>query len=187
MWSCSAARRLKEMGVKDFLFVFAGEDHGRTRYTGELWDLVLANETADVVRMAGPIADLPAAYGAAAAVVSAAIQPEGLQRSILEGLAMARPMIVSDFAAGTDIVLTPPIVAEDRMTGLRFAAGDDAGARCGAGPAVRDARNRYAAAIGRRGRDWALAHCDRPAVAEQTLAALCRRSDAGRTTAGNRL
>src|SRR5262249_1304629 len=33
-----AARRLKEMGTKDFLFVFAVEDHGLSRYSGELWD-----------------------------------------------------------------------------------------------------------------------------------------------------
>ena len=31
-----AAQRLKEMGLKDFLCVFVGEDRGRTHYTGEL-------------------------------------------------------------------------------------------------------------------------------------------------------
>jgi glycosyltransferase involved in cell wall biosynthesis len=103
--------------------VFAGEDEGRSRYTGELWDLVLATDTADVVRMARSPADRPAAYGAAAAVVSAAIQAEGVQRSILEALAMARPVVVSDLAAGPDIVQAPPAVTEERMTGLRFAAG----------------------------------------------------------------
>ena len=51
-------------GVAGFLAV--------SRYTGELWDLVLSTETADVVRMAWNPADVPAAYGAAAAVVSAA-------------------------------------------------------------------------------------------------------------------
>ena len=34
-----AARRLKDMGMKDFLCVFVGEDRGRSHYTGELWDL----------------------------------------------------------------------------------------------------------------------------------------------------
>ncbi len=164
-----AAQRLKSMGVEDFLFVFAGEDHGRTRYTGELWDLVLATETADVVRMTRPAADLPAAYGAALAVVSAAVQPEGVQRSILESLAMARPALVSEFAAGADIVLTPPSVPEDRMTGLRVPAGDDealalALVRLFAMPeSVRRA-------IGRRGREWVLAHCGRARTKEQMLA-----------------
>ena len=121
-----AAKRLKEMGLKDFLCVFVGEDRGRTHYTGELWDLVLSTGTMDVVRMAAPVSDMPAAFAAASVVVSAAVQPEGLQRSILEAQAMARPVVVSDLGAGPDIVLTPPAVPESRITGLRYHAGDDA-------------------------------------------------------------
>jgi glycosyltransferase involved in cell wall biosynthesis len=164
-----AARRLKEMGLKNFVFVFAGEDEGRSRYTGEVWDLVLATATADVVRMAFSPADQPAAYGAAAAVVSAAIQPEGAQRTILEALAMGRPVVVSDLAAGPDIVQAPPAVPEERMTGLRFAAGDEEAL---AAALVRllsmpDAARR---AIGRRGREWVASHCAPATVASQMLA-----------------
>ena len=164
-----AARRLKEMGLKNFLFVFAGEDEGRSRYTGEVWDLVLATETADVVRMAWSPADKPATYGAAAAVVSAAIQPEGVQRTILEALAMARPVVVSDLAAGPDIVQAPPAVPEERMTGLRFAAGDDEAL---AGALIRLLSMPEAArrAIGRRGREWVASHCAPATVASQMLA-----------------
>ena len=79
-----AVRRLKEMGLKDFMCVFVGEDQGKSRYSGELWDLVLATGTTEVIRMAGPTDDLPAALAAATVVVNAAIQPEGLQRAILE-------------------------------------------------------------------------------------------------------
>ena len=164
-----AARRLKEMGLKNFLFVFAGEDEGRSRYTGEVWDLVLATETADVVRMAWSPADKPATYAAAAAVVSAAIQPEGVQRTILEALAMARPVVVSDLAAGPDIVQAPPAVPEERMTGLRFAAGDDEAL---AGALIRLLSMPEAArrAIGRRGREWVASHCAPATVASQMLA-----------------
>ena len=49
-----AAQRLKEMGLKDFVCVFVGEDQGHSRYTGELWDQVLATDTADVVRADRP-------------------------------------------------------------------------------------------------------------------------------------
>ena len=76
--------------------------------------------------MAAPVYDMPAAYAVASVVVSAAVQPEGLQRAILEAQAMARPVIVSDLGAGPEVVLTPPAVPESRITGLRFAAGDDA-------------------------------------------------------------
>ncbi len=163
-----AAKRLKEMGFKDFLCVFVGEDRGRTHYTGELWDLVLATGTMDVVRMAAPVADMPAAYAAAAVVVSAAVQPEGLQRAILEAQAMARPVVVSDLGAGPDVVLTPPAVPESRITGLRFHAGDDAALaatllRLFALP--EPARR----TMGARGRDWVLDHFNAGTVAEQTL------------------
>jgi len=163
-----AIQRLKDMGLKDFLCVFVGEDHGRTHYTGELWDLVLATGTMDVIRMAAAVTDMPAAYAAACVVVSAAVQPEGVQRAIVEAQAMARPVIVSDLAAGPDVVLTAPAVPENRATGLRFHSGDDAAL---AAALLRlfsleePARN----AIGLRGRDWALDHFNAAGVAALTL------------------
>jgi len=163
-----AVKRLKAMGLKDFLCVFVGEDRGRTHYTGELWDLVLSTGTMDVIRMAAPVSDMAAAYAAACVVVSAAVQPEGVQRAILEAQAMARPVIVSDLAAGPDVVLTSPAVPESRITGLRFHTGDDtalAAALLRLFSLTEPARN----AIGLRGRDWVLDHFNAPAVAEQTL------------------
>jgi glycosyltransferase involved in cell wall biosynthesis len=161
-------RRLKDMGLKDFLCVFVGEDRGRSRYTGELWDLVLTTGTMDVIRMAAPVSDMPAAYAAASVVVSAAVQPEGVQRAILEAQAMARPVIVSDLGAGPDVVLTAPAVPESRVAGFRFPAGDDAAL---AATLLRlfsmPEQNR--ATIGRRGRDWVLGHFNEEVIAEQTL------------------
>jgi glycosyltransferase involved in cell wall biosynthesis len=163
-----AVERLKQMGLKNFLCVFIGEDRGRTRYTGELWDLVLTTGAMDVIRMAAPVSDMPAAYAAASVVVSAAVQPEGIQRAILEAQAMARPVIVSDLAAGPDVVLTAPAVPESRIAGFRFPAGDDAAL---AATLLRlfsmPEPNR--ATIGRRGRDWVLGHFNAEIVAEQTL------------------
>jgi len=170
-----AARRLKDMGVVDVLFVFAGEDSGRSRYSGELWDLVLATETAEIVRIV-PLAtsapspsDWPAAYAAATAVLSASVQPEGLQRTILEALAMARPVAVSDLAAGPDVVLAPPRVPEERMTGLRFASGD-ATALATALIRLLSMPEAVRRAIGRRGREWVATHCAPATVAQQLLA-----------------
>src|SRR5260221_8405423 len=77
-----AVRRLKEMGLKDFLCVFAGEDRGRTRYTGELWDLVLTTGSMDVIRMAARCT--PSGCTAADTTTdAAALQPEGGQRAAL--------------------------------------------------------------------------------------------------------
>jgi glycosyltransferase involved in cell wall biosynthesis len=164
-----AVRRLKEIGLKDFLCVFAGEDQGRTHYTGEVWDLVLATDTTEVVRLAGSVTDLPAAFGAATVVVSAATQPEGLQRALLEALAMQKPVVVSDLAAGPDVVLAPPAVSEDRMTGLRFASADPT-ALAAALIRVFSMPETARRAIGARGRDWVLAQFNGASVAAQTLA-----------------
>jgi glycosyltransferase involved in cell wall biosynthesis len=161
-------RRLKDMGLKDFLCVFVGEDRGRSRYTGELWDLVLTTGTMDVIRMAAPVSDMPAAYAAASVVVSAAVQPEGVQRAILEAQAMARPVIVSDLGAGPDVVLTAPAVPESRVAGFRFPAGDDA-ALAAALLRLFSMPEQNRATIGRRGRDWVLAHFNDEVIAEQTL------------------
>jgi len=163
-----AVQRLKEMGLKDFLCVFVGEDRGRSHYTGELWDLVLATGTMDVIRMAAPVSDMPAAYAAACVVVSGAVQPEGVQRAILEAQAMARPVIVSDLAAGPDVVLTSPAVPESRVTGLRFHSGDDA-ALAAALLRLFSLTESARSAIGIRGRIWVLDHFNAAAVAEQTL------------------
>ncbi len=164
-----AVHRLKERGLKDFVCVFAGEDQGRTRYTGELWDLVTETGTTDVVRLSGAVEDMPAAYAAATVVVSAAVQAEGLQRAILEAQAMARPVVVSDLAAGPDVVLAPPAVAEDRMTGLRVAAGDDA-ALAAALIRLFSLSDAERAGIGARGRAWVAEHFDGPNIARTTLA-----------------
>jgi len=175
-----AVKRLKEMGLKDFSCVFVGEDRGRTRYTGELWDLVLTTGTMDVIRMAAPVADMPAAYAASSVVVSAAIQPEGVQRAILEAQAMARPVIVSDLGAGTDVVLTAPTVPESRIAGFRFPAGDDA-ALAAALLRLFSMLDLNRATLGRRGREWVLDHFNADIVAEQTL--LLYRQIAGLKTA----
>lgn len=163
-----AVSRLKDMGLKNFLCVFTGEDRGHTRYTGELWDLVVATGTTDVIRMTAPVIDMPAAYAAATAVVSAAVQPEGLQRSILEAQAMARPVIVSDLGAGPEIVLTAPAVPDSRITGLRFPSGDDA-ALAASLLRLFSMPEPTRRAIGARGRDWVLDHFNAEVVAAQAL------------------
>jgi len=164
-----AVHRLKARGLKDLVCVFAGEDQGRSHYTGELWDLISATDTADVVRLAGAVNDMPAAYAAATVVVSAAVQPEGVQRAILEAQAMARPVVVSDLAAGPDVVLAPPAVPEERMTGLRVPADDDT-ALAAALIRLFSLSDAVRSGIGRRGREWVAGHFDAAGVERATLA-----------------
>jgi hypothetical protein len=66
------------------------------------------------------------------------------------------------------VVLSPPAVPEDRITGLRFSADDDAALAAsllrlfGTPEPIRRA-------IGTRGRKWVLDHFNPATVAEQTL------------------
>lgn len=176
-----AARRLKDMGLKDFVFVFVGESGGNSSYGGEIWDQVLANDLTGVVRLIGPVDDMPAAYAAASVVISAAIQTEGLQRTILEAQAMERPVIVSDLGAGPDAVLAPPMVPEDRMTGLRFSAGDD-GALAAALVRLFSMDPAQQTAIGLRGRQWVAEHFNQRAVSDLTLRLYASLVDGKNTT-----
>jgi glycosyltransferase involved in cell wall biosynthesis len=129
---------------------------------------VIATETADIVRLSGAVSDMPAAYAAATVVVSAAVQPEGLQRALLEAQAMERPVIVSELGAGADVVLAPPTVPHDRITGLRFATGDDS-ALAAALIQLFSLPESAQRAIGARGRAWAIEHFNAAAVSEMTL------------------
>ncbi len=163
-----AAQRLKAGGAKNFLIVFTGEDQGRTSYTGDLWDLIAATNTNDVVRLAGLTGDLPAAFAASTIAVFASTQSEGAQRNILAAQAMAIPVVASDLSAGPDVVLARPAIAEDRITGVRFSSNDTAALATGLGKFLSmndDARR----AIGSRGRDWIVSHHDADALAERTL------------------
>ncbi|MEW6766653.1 MAG: glycosyltransferase [Pseudomonadota bacterium] len=163
-----AAQRLKASGFKDFLIVFTGEDQGRTSYTGDLWDLIATTDTNDVIRLAGLTGDLPAAFAASSIAVFASTQPEGTARNILAAQAMGVPVVASDMSAGPDIVLAPPAISEDRMTGLRFSSHDTAALAAALSKLLglsADGRR----AIGTRGRDWILSHHDAQAVAERTL------------------
>ena len=164
-----AVHRLKERGLKDFVCVFVGEDQGRTQYTGELWDLISTTGTNDVVRLAGATDDIPAAYAAATVVVSASVQAEGVQRALLEAQAMARPVVVSDLAAGPEAVLAPPAATEDRMTGLRVPAGDEQ-ALATALIRLFSLSEAARAAMGARGRVWVANQFEAAGIARATLA-----------------
>lgn len=163
----AAVEQLKAKGLKDFVVVFAAEDQG-TRYAGEIWDRVLATGSNDIIRMSGPIDDLPAAYAASIVTVSAAVQPEGVQRAVLEAQAMERPVIVSDLAAGPDVVLAAPAVAHERTTGMRVAAGD-AGALAAALVRLFSMPESEQRAMGTRGRAWVRSHFNAEAGAALML------------------
>jgi len=81
---------------------------------------------------------------------------------------MAWPVVVSDLSAGPDVVLAPPAVPEDRMTGLRFSSGD-AAALAAALIRLFSLLESARTAIGGRGRAWVAANFNAAAVTAATL------------------
>jgi glycosyltransferase involved in cell wall biosynthesis len=122
----SAAKRLNEAGLRNIIFVLAGEEQQGTRYAAELWDRVHQLELSDVVRIVGHCPDMPAAYALADIAVSTVLPPGGPQRAMIEAQAMGTPAIVSDAGGQGEILLAEPDVAESRATGLLYPAGNAA-------------------------------------------------------------
>jgi glycosyltransferase involved in cell wall biosynthesis len=148
-----AARRLKARGVKDFVCILVGADQDTSTYAGDLWDLILTTDTADIVRFGGFCDDMPAAYAISTVVVTAAIQAEGLQLPVIEAQAMGVPVIASDLSAGPDALLAVPRVADERAAGYVVKAGDEAGLAAALfGLLARPEPARQA--MGARGRAW---------------------------------
>jgi glycosyltransferase involved in cell wall biosynthesis len=81
---------------------------------------------------------------------------------------MGIPVVASDLAAGSDVILAPPVVGEDRMSGLRFNSGDNT-ALAMALLKLLSLSAETRKAIGARGREWVSGQRDAGTVAEQTL------------------
>lgn len=90
-----AADRLRAMRGADFLILFVGEDDG-SGYGEVLRRRIDRLGIGDCARMVGACSDMAAAYKLASVVVSATVQPEAFDRSIIEAQAMGRPVIATD-------------------------------------------------------------------------------------------
>ena len=121
-----AVHRLKQRGLKDFVCVFAGEDQGRTRYTGELWDLVSTTGTSR--RGAARRRDRRHAGGLCGR------DRRGVGRGPARGPAARDPRGAGDGAPGRRVGpggrarsrAGAARGSEERMTGLRVPAEDEA-------------------------------------------------------------
>lgn len=88
---------------------------GKPAFRQELLELAGRLGVADRLRLVGHVDDMPAALLAADAVVHCSTDPEAFGRTVVEGMAMGRPVIASDLGAppemirhGMDGWLVPP-------------------------------------------------------------------------------
>jgi glycosyltransferase involved in cell wall biosynthesis len=93
--------------------LFGLEPEYRHSLEGQVKELGLTQS----VHFLGFQADMPSVYAAMDIVVHASINPEPLGLVILEGMAMARPVVVADAGGPREIV-------QDSETGLRYPPGD---------------------------------------------------------------
>jgi glycosyltransferase involved in cell wall biosynthesis len=84
--------------------VLAGSDQGRRAYAEELAALARRLRVEHRVRIVGNVDDMPAALKLSDIVVNASIQPEAFGRVVIEGQAMARPVIATDHGGAVETV-----------------------------------------------------------------------------------
>ncbi len=101
----------------DAVLVFAGDDQGRLEYRRELLEKIAAAGLENHVRLAGHVAEMPAAYMAAELALAPSLEPEAFGRTAVEPQAMGRPVLVSDHGAPSETV-------EQGVTGWRIPPGD---------------------------------------------------------------
>lgn len=121
-----AARILQGEGLRDTVFVLAGESDGKDRYVSEIDAAIAKGGLEGAVRRVGFCEDMAAAYRAAALVVVPSTEPETFGRVAAEAQAMGTPVIVSDLGAAPETVLAEPAVPAASRTGWRVPAGDAA-------------------------------------------------------------
>lgn len=95
---------LARMARRDAVAVLAGDAQGREGYRAELEALAASRGVADRVRLPGDCADIPAGLMLADAVVSASTDPEAFGRVVIEGQAMARPVVATAHGGAAETV-----------------------------------------------------------------------------------
>jgi glycosyltransferase involved in cell wall biosynthesis len=119
-----AARQLGARGLKETIFILAGDPQGRDSYVKEVDRLITEGGLIDIVKRVGHCSDMPAAFVAASVVTVPSTEPEAFGRTAVEAQAMGIPVIVSDHGAVPETVLAPPQVQPAQRTGWRVPVGD---------------------------------------------------------------
>lgn len=152
---------LARLNRADVTTVLVGGDPTRP-YARELAARAARLGVAERVRIAGHCDDMPAALALASVVVNASTEPEGFGRVIIEGQAMARPVIAADHGGAAETI-------DHGRTGWRVPPGDpDALAEAIAAVLAMPGDTR--AALGARARAEVSARYSTRAMQDATLA-----------------
>ena len=100
-----AAALLRDTGLRDLVFVLAGDPQGRDGYVAELDRQVAELGLGGAVRRVGHVTDMPAALATASAVVVPSTAPEAFGRVAVEAQAIGVPVAVANLGAVPETVL----------------------------------------------------------------------------------
>ena len=119
------ARALLDSGVRDVVFVLAGENRSYRKYAPRGPRAGAGRKASHAVfRLTGHCRDMPAAFAAADVVVVPAIEAPVLGRVVAQAQAMGRPVVTTDVGVLPEHVVTPPEMPEDVRTGWVVKRGD---------------------------------------------------------------
>jgi glycosyltransferase involved in cell wall biosynthesis len=112
-----AARILTNGGLRNVMFVLAGDNRQHFDYAKKIGTQAEAHGVAHLIRQIGVCPDMAGAYLASDFVAIPQIEPPAFPLAAAEAMAMARPVIATNVGALPEIVLAPPNVVESARTG----------------------------------------------------------------------
>ena len=146
---------------RDLQVLFVGSDEAKPGFRRELVRRIDQLGLAGVFHIVGDCRDMPAALMLADVVVSASTAPEGFGRTIVEALAMGRPVIATDHGGARETM-------RQGETGWLVPPGD----RTALAEALNEALSldpRQRAHLADRGRAWVSQHYDIQLMCGATL------------------
>jgi glycosyltransferase involved in cell wall biosynthesis len=120
----AVARHLRERGMRNVIFVIAGEHRSHSKYAKLILKQAKEHGVQSMFRLTGHCRDMPAALGAADVVVVPATEAPVLGRVVAEAQAMGRPVVTSNIGVLPENMVTPPEMPEDVRTGWPVKPGD---------------------------------------------------------------
>lgn len=163
------ARVLVNGGLRDTVFILAGNDSAHPDYARAISEHALSQGVAHMVRRVGACPDMPAAYAVADLVLVPAVEPPVFGLVAAEALAMERPVIAPALGPLPEYVLAPPQVPEEARVGW-LTPPDDPVALARTLAAAAALEKSELRAMGAYGRKFALATFAPAHIAASTLA-----------------
>ena len=120
----AVARNLLDSGMRNVVFVIAGEHRSHEKYARSIFSQAKAHGVQKMFRVTGHCRDMPAALAAADVVAVPANEAPVLGRVVAEAQAMGRPVVTTDVGILPENIVTPPDMPEDVRTGWVVQRGD---------------------------------------------------------------